>query len=303
MINKPIFFTILFAFSLKANILKGGKHTAAQKQAHDDMANEFGKTLKQALEKSSPVLQGFDFNVAFPTYGMNWTQGRVPELTLKFDLNNESIKVCRFDFKVNSFWEHLTEVLPEESENTAEFRSQVEKCAKQIDEFNNGPTGQMRVAETTADLNQIALEEPDLKDEAEEAFKNVVEKDARELDNGQQDHKGLLGIVRDNLNKIYDNVSKKLAGEKNDQDEESEIDEDIPLPELRRTDDQTVFVLDGLDLNNIPKMPQTTSPEKCSLGMQLILQRRLKKLIIENNLQNVKIFQENIYKCKYAKDY
>lgn len=63
------------------------------------------------------------------------------------------------------------------------------------------------------------------------------------------------------------------------------------------------FVLDGLDeIVNIPKIVVHSAPEKCNPGMELILLNRIRNLVLENQIQNIKVFQENIKNCNYVKN-
>lgn len=124
MINNSLFLTILLVSSLNGTLLKAHpKYNAEVKKAHDDMSNEFSTQLLKILSDANDAFTGLE--IAFPEYSLSWTHGSVPDLTLKFDLNSESIKVCRFDFQVNCFWEHLQETLEEESANSFPFRAQV----------------------------------------------------------------------------------------------------------------------------------------------------------------------------------
>lgn len=135
-------------------------------ESHDQMVQEFSSKIKSALTQTDAIFQNFDFVVASPQYSMNWSHGNIPDLKIKFSLQNESISVCRFDFDVDSFWVHLTENLVEKNQNSEAFRNQVHKCVKKIDEYQNGPTGQKQVAQTVSELNEIATENPELKNEA-----------------------------------------------------------------------------------------------------------------------------------------
>lgn len=89
--------------------------------------------------------------------------------------------------------------------------------------------------------------------------------------------------------------------------------DDIELPKLERKN----AVIEGKssmfknllgfnifeNFQNLPNHVVKTDPEGCSLGNRLILKMRFKNLIINNKIQNVKLFSENIIKCAFNTSY
>jgi len=56
-----------------------------------------------------------NFSIDSPQFNLNWSHGDIPSLKLSFHLSEENITICKFNFEVNAFWEHLEEVLSEEN--------------------------------------------------------------------------------------------------------------------------------------------------------------------------------------------
>lgn len=127
------------------------------------MTNEVNTTLTGALNQSSSVIAFFNYDLVSLKYNLDWTHGSLHSLKLGFYVQSNSVEVCRFDFQVECFWEHLREVLKEEDGNTQQFHDQVKKCNKNLEDFHNGPTGREGIVNAISSLNQLALQHPTAK--------------------------------------------------------------------------------------------------------------------------------------------
>ena len=83
-----------------------------------------------------------------------------------------------------------------------------------MDEFQNGSTGQKQVAETVSELNNIAIKNPELKQEAQNALNQVIEEDKRVMDDGKKTENQLMKNVKNALKNMYENALKKFQKQK-----------------------------------------------------------------------------------------
>lgn len=129
MMKNTLIFTILF-ISLNGHGILRNKHKNQKEivETHERMVKEFDETLRSALVHYNQVFSTFQFETQSPQYNMNWSHGSIPELEIKFYVQSESITVCRFDFTVKSFWNHLAETLNSDNQDGEEFRKQAHKC-------------------------------------------------------------------------------------------------------------------------------------------------------------------------------
>lgn len=110
----------LFTLSLSAKLFLVGEHKNRQKlyEQHDKLSDDFSGKLSSALKTSNTAFSEVDFSIESPQYNLNWSHGDIPDLKITFHVKLEEVSICKFDFEVKSFWEHLTEVLAEENDNT-----------------------------------------------------------------------------------------------------------------------------------------------------------------------------------------
>lgn len=161
-------------------------------------------------------------------------------------------------------------------------------------------------------MNQIAVNDPELKEEAQEALNTVIEKDVRNLDDGKKSEDQLMAQVKANMQKVFAELKEKFEGKHKEKESSEESSEGIELPTLTRENQESIIVgerdvevlppvLEGLNVSEVPVLTEIESPSKCSPGMIEILLRRMRLMVIENQIQNVRIFQENVTHCQYVK--
>lgn len=244
----------LIFLSMEATLITHSKYKnhAAVQENHEEMTNEFTSKLTQSLNQSSQVIASFDYNVETPKFNLDWSHGSVPTLNISFYVKKESMDVCRFNFKVECFWEHLVEVLKEKDENTSEFFEQIEKCNKNIEEHINGPTGNVGIVEAISSLNELALKHPEAKQELNEAFETIVQDQEEEVIKDHKDEslseEKIKDLVQDNIRNMFNKVLEELKEKHKEmkQSEESSVEE--------QSEEQEPMVLGDLNLVQIPKL-------------------------------------------------
>lgn len=145
----------LFFLSIQSTLIAHSriKDQASVQMFHERMTNEFTSRITFTLNQASSVIASFDYTLDDPKYQLDWTHGSLPILKLSFFVKRESTHVCRFDFQVECFWEHLQEALKEIDDNSKQFHEQVQICNHNIEELINGPTGSKGIVEAISSLN------------------------------------------------------------------------------------------------------------------------------------------------------
>lgn len=203
---------------------------------------------------------------------MEWVTGSEPQLDISFKVVLGHLALCHFDFKVESFLNHLPIVLSvDNSEETAEYRRQLNQCAQKVIEYHVGPNTNMEAVEVIEEANDI--NNSDIKPADKQEVQNVVDE-----------------VIQDTpVEEIEEEIKEEVKELENKDEEDRVRDVKINLPQ-------------EFKINGIPVQEPTGVSSECSAATKKMLLNRLRELVVENKLQDVKIFKENIRKCQLNRE-
>lgn len=127
---KQFLITTFFILSTMA-INKSQISRQAFVEEHTKLNTQFNQVLSDAMNLNQ-VLSTSQYDIGNLSVDMSWNHGTKPTTHFTYKLYVNSFPVCKFDFQVDGFHNHLSQELSVKNSNTEKFLNDLSSCEARI---------------------------------------------------------------------------------------------------------------------------------------------------------------------------